>query len=93
MRLGARERLAGVKDALAARGLKLPARRVVEVEVELDPNFDMAMADDLFGEIESLLHERRDELGIKHIFKNYDVRMGEVQAFLVNDDDLAEAAE
>jgi LacI family transcriptional regulator len=28
----ARERLAGVKDALAARGVKLPAKRVVEVE-------------------------------------------------------------
>ncbi len=68
-------------------------RRTVSVGVELDPNFDMAMADTLFNEIESMLNERREALGIKHIFKNYDVRGGEVQAFLIGDDDLSPGEE
>lgn len=63
-------------------------RRVVEIDVDLDPNFDMAMADKLFGEVESLLDARREELGIKHVFKNYTADGGEIQTFLVTNEDL-----
>jgi len=63
--------------------------RTVEIDVELDPNFDMVMADELFGQVDALLNERRDELGIKHVFKNYTAAGGEIQAFLTAEEDLA----
>ncbi len=63
--------------------------RVVLVSVELDPNFDMPKAGVMFNEIEKLLDARREELGIKHIFKDYSVRGGEVRAFLTPLEDLA----
>ncbi len=63
--------------------------RVVLVSVELDPNFDMPKAGMMFNEIEKLLDARREELGIKHIFKDYSVRGGEVRAFLTPLEDLA----
>ncbi len=65
--------------------------RVVEVDVKLDPNFDMAMAGELFDEVGSMLDARRDELGIKNVLKNYTVRGGELTMFLLKPEDLPPA--
>jgi len=67
--------------------------RVVLVNVELDPNFDMPKAGLMFNEIEKVLDARRKELGIKHIFKDYSVRGGEVRAFLTPLEDLGPGEE
>lgn len=63
-------------------------QRMIEVDIELDPNYDMAAADQIFSEVASMLDARRDELGIKNVLKDYTARGGEIQAFLVQHDDL-----
>jgi HAE1 family hydrophobic/amphiphilic exporter-1 len=68
-------------------------RRVAEVNVELEPNFDMQKAGVLFDEIESLLDARRKELGIRSVYKNYSVRGGELQLFLDQASDLPPGAD
>ncbi len=95
-RLAAMLVLAGivaVTIAVPVRNLQLKAvptvdRRVVNVQIELDPNFDMPKAGAMFNEVEKMLDARRAELGIKHLFKEYSVRGGSVQAFLVQAEDL-----
>lgn len=67
-------------------------QRMVTIDVDLDPNYDMAMADKLFDEVEGMLNARREELGIKHVFKNYTARGGEIQVYLLQDDDLPPGA-
>jgi HAE1 family hydrophobic/amphiphilic exporter-1 len=63
-------------------------RRQVEVSVKLDVNYDLAMADGVFDSIEGLLEERKEELGIKHIFKNYSARGGDFSLYLLQDKDM-----
>ena len=63
-------------------------QRRVEVQVELDPNYDMEMAAALFDDIEEELDGRRDELGIKNLLKNYTIRGGSVSMFLLQDEDM-----
>jgi HAE1 family hydrophobic/amphiphilic exporter-1 len=57
-------------------------RRQITIEVDFDNNYDLAMADDVFGQLESVLSDRREELGIKHVFKNYSARGGSFTLFL-----------
>ena len=65
--------------------------RIVKVEVEFDPNFDMAMAGDLMDEVDSMLAARREELGIRNILKHYTVRSGELTMFLLQGKDVPRA--
>ena len=62
--------------------------RMVEVRIELDPNFDLAMAGQMFDKVETTLDARREELGIRNIMKNYTVRGGDVTMFLKQKEDL-----
>ena len=57
-------------------------RRLVEIDIDLDPNFDLSMASTVFDEVERMLDERRDELGVRHIFKNFTARGGEISLYL-----------
>jgi len=65
--------------------------RIVKVEVEFDPNFDMAMAGDLMDEVDGMLAARREELGIRNILKHYTVRSGELTMFLLQGKDVPQA--
>jgi hydrophobic/amphiphilic exporter-1 (mainly G- bacteria), HAE1 family len=63
-------------------------RRMVNIDVQLDPNYSMAMADKLFGDVEAAIGTRRSELGVKHVFKNYSARGGEISLYLLQDKDM-----
>ncbi|PCJ51214.1 MAG: hypothetical protein COA73_18210 [Candidatus Hydrogenedentota bacterium] len=63
-------------------------RRVVDIDIQLDPNYSMEMADGLFQSIESAIDNRREELGVKHLFKNYSARGGEISIYLLQDKDM-----
>lgn len=85
--------IVGLTIAVPVRHMQVKAvptmdGRVVLVEVELDPNFDMPKAGQMFDEIEKMLDARRNELGIKHVFKDYSVRGGQIRAFLTPLEDL-----
>ena len=57
-------------------------RRQITIDIDFDANYDLAMADEVFGQIETLLSARREELGIKNVFKNYSARGGNFSLFL-----------
>jgi HAE1 family hydrophobic/amphiphilic exporter-1 len=61
--------------------------RTVSIDMEFAPNYNLAKADKVFDAVEGLLNERRDALGIKRVFKNYTAEGGELQLYLLNEDD------
>ena len=62
--------------------------RQVEVEMEFDQNFDMAMANDRFNMLKNKVNELREELGIKSVFTHYSPRGGEMELHLLKSDDM-----
>jgi len=63
-------------------------RRQVSVGIKLDVNYDLEKADEIFDSIEAALLERKEELGIKNIFKNYSARGGDFSLYLYQDKDV-----
>ena len=59
----------------------------VDVEVELDQNFDMAMADQTFNLIKDTIRKQNEELGIKNLFTRYDVSGGTIEVYLKKPED------
>lgn len=64
----------------------------VDVDVELDQNFDLAMADATFERIKASLAEQRDELGLKNMFSHYNATGGTIAIYLKRDEDYPEGA-
>jgi len=56
--------------------------REVDVEVELDQNFNMAMADETFSMLKDAINKQKDELGIKNLFTRYDASGGAIEVYL-----------
>lgn len=56
--------------------------RQVNVDVKLDPNFDMAMSNDVFRQIKDAIDKQRDELDIKNLFTHYDPSGGQIEVYL-----------
>lgn len=65
-------------------------RRAVDLQIDLDPSYDLARATEVFDAIEAHIAPRRDELGIKNVFKRYGPRGGSMQLFLIQKEDLAD---
>jgi len=62
--------------------------RSVHIGLEFDVNYTIDMAGEVFEDMEAALEPRKEELGIKHMFKRYDVRNGELTLFLLKDEDM-----
>ncbi|MBI1318510.1 MAG: MMPL family transporter [Candidatus Hydrogenedens sp.] len=61
--------------------------REIKVDVALEQNYDMAMAQDLFGTVEENLDNWRDELGIKSILTFYELGGGVIDIYLYAPED------
>lgn len=57
-------------------------RRVIDILVNLDANYDLEASGELFDRIEAMIDMRREELGIKHIFRTYTARNGQLNLYL-----------
>jgi len=91
-----RHRLAGMVCILTVIGVTViwPMRMVgmqdmpkldmreVDVDIELDQNFNMAMANETFSMIKDAINKQKDELGIKNLFTRYDASGGTIEVFL-----------
>lgn len=67
--------------------------REVSIDVRFDQNYDFAMAQGVFEDIERIVDERREELGIKNVYSNYSARGGSLGLYLLQEDDLARGEE
>jgi HAE1 family hydrophobic/amphiphilic exporter-1 len=61
--------------------------REVEIDVELDQNFDMAMAAEVFSQLQSAIEPYREQLGIRNIFNFHGADGGELEIYLYTADD------
>lgn len=61
--------------------------REVTVEVDLEQNYDMPMARDLFSDLETRINMRREELGIKNILCFHQASGGNIEVYLYTEDD------
>ena len=102
MDLGMRHRLASVLVLIAIIGItvKVPMagmqfqqmpqnddRRVV-IALDMDVNYDFEKAGEVVNAIEQSIRPYYDELGIKHHFKDYTAREGELSFSLIKDEDM-----
>jgi len=67
--------------------------REVDVDVELDQNFDMAMASDVFRLLKDAIDKQREELGIKNLFTRYSAEGGLVEVYLKKAEDYPSGQE
>ncbi|MFP4501196.1 MAG: efflux RND transporter permease subunit [Candidatus Hydrogenedentota bacterium] len=65
---------------------KMDTRRV-DLDIDFDQNFSVGMIAEHFNMIEERLDARREELGIKHIFKFHNKERGEIEIILYTEDD------
>ncbi|HRT66867.1 MAG TPA: efflux RND transporter permease subunit [Candidatus Hydrogenedentes bacterium] len=56
--------------------------REIDVRVDLDQNFDMAMATDVFEQLKDAIKKQRDELDIKNLFTRYGPGGGSIDVYL-----------
>jgi len=56
--------------------------RQVNIDVKLDQNFDIAMADAHFDLIKTEVNKLREELGIKTVFTHYETGGGQIECYL-----------
>lgn len=62
--------------------------RRVEIDVEFDPNYDLAATGEVLDQLEAFIDERREALGVKNIFKHYTPRRGNLEIMLARSEDL-----
>ncbi|MBI2425584.1 MAG: efflux RND transporter permease subunit [Candidatus Hydrogenedentes bacterium] len=74
-------------QSLGVRDLPELDTREVQITVELDQNFDMAMADDVFARLQEVIEKRREELGVKNIMTFYTAAGGDFDVYLYTDSD------
>lgn len=56
--------------------------REVDVNVDLDQNFDIAMATDVFDQLKAAIDKQRNELDIKNLFTRYGAGGGSINVYL-----------
>lgn len=61
--------------------------REVDVNVELDQNFDLAMANDIFDQLKAAINAQRDELDIENLFTRYAAGGGSIDVYLKKPED------
>lgn len=61
--------------------------REVDVDLELDQNFDMDMANEIFTKFKSAIDAQKEELGIKNVFTRYDPGGGSLVVYLKTAED------
>lgn len=61
--------------------------REIDIDVELDQNFDMEMAKGIFDQLKQAVEAQREELGIKNIFTRYSAGGGTVEVHLLETDE------
>jgi len=61
--------------------------REVKIDIELDQNYTMDMARELFGQIEEQINMWRDELAIKSVLSYYEMGGGVIEMYLMTADD------
>jgi HAE1 family hydrophobic/amphiphilic exporter-1 len=69
------------------RNMPVLDTREVRIEVELDQNYDIDMASDLFRLLQESMEAQREELGIKNVLTFYESGRGSVEAYLYTEDD------
>ncbi len=74
-------RLVGMRDLP-----KLDTREVA-IEIDLEQNFDMAMARALFTDLESQIEQHREYLGVKNILSFHGQGGGQIEVYLYTEDD------
>jgi HAE1 family hydrophobic/amphiphilic exporter-1 len=70
------------------QGMPRVDMREINIEIDLDQNFDMAGATELFESMRTMIDESREELGIKNVFLHYTPTGGSIYAYLVKPEDL-----
>jgi HAE1 family hydrophobic/amphiphilic exporter-1 len=74
-------------QAVGLRELPKLDTREIKIDVELDQNYDMEMAENLFDQLEGALNQWRDELAIKSILTFYELGGGVIDVYLYTEDD------
>ncbi len=72
---------------LGRQGMPTADERRIGIQVEFDPNFDMAKADEYMGHLEEEVGKYRETLGIKNVFKHVNSRWSELDVFLYDKED------
>ncbi|MCP4644842.1 MAG: efflux RND transporter permease subunit [bacterium] len=67
--------------------------REVELDIELDQNFDPDQLEGFFEMVGGVIDDQREELGIKNVFNHYSKTGGSFYIYLDTDDDLPPGAE
>lgn len=73
---------------MTRQGMPRVDMREVNIEIELQQNFDMAGAKQIFAELQNMIDDEREELGIKNVFLHYTPAGGSIYAYLVKPEDL-----
>lgn len=60
--------------------------REVDIEVELDQNFNLEMAKARFEQLKTAIDKQREELGITNVFTRYQAAQGVIEVHLVDPD-------
>lgn len=61
--------------------------RQINVDVDLEQNFDLAMTTETFSMLKNAVNELREELGIKNVFTHFAVTRGTLTIYLKKDED------
>ena len=75
------------------QGRVQPDTRQVQINVNLDQNFDKEKADGAFDTIHSVIAQQRDELGVKSIFSHHTSGGGSFYIYLVGENDMPDGVE
>lgn len=62
--------------------------RRVEIDFDFDVNYNMDMATEVIDTVEAAILPYHEELGVKDVFKDYSARGGELNFFLLKDEDM-----
>ncbi|HEO72076.1 MAG TPA: efflux RND transporter permease subunit [Candidatus Hydrogenedentes bacterium] len=62
--------------------------RQVNIELDLEQNFDIEMAAERIAMLQGVINGLRDELGVKSVFTHYDRDWGAIECYLLEVDDM-----
>ena len=72
---------------IGMRSMPVLDTREVRIEIKLDQNYDIDMAQDLFALLQETMEAQREELGIKNILTFYEAGRGSIEAYLYTEED------
>lgn len=76
-----------IRDDVGMTDMPTLDLRQVDLDVELDQNFDMAMARETFDRLKAVIQEAREELDIKNVFSHFDRNNGSIEIYLMEPED------